>query len=50
MHGGLSPGAPEGPANGNFRHGRYTKAAIAMRLQVAELIAGSRDFLRRIED
>ena len=28
MHGGASPGAPKGKANGNYRHGRHTNAAI----------------------
>ena len=29
MHGGLSPGAPKGERNGNYRHGRFTSEAIA---------------------
>jgi len=28
MHGGPSPGAPCGERNGNYKHGRRTKAAI----------------------
>jgi hypothetical protein len=34
MHGGAKGiGAPEGPANGNYRHGRYTREHMqAMRL------------------
>jgi hypothetical protein len=28
MHGGSSPGAPKGKANGNYRHGRFTCEAI----------------------
>ena len=31
IHGGKSPGAPKGIANGNYRHGSYTKAAKAQR-------------------
>ena len=28
LHGGLSPGAPRGSKNGNFRHGNWTAEAI----------------------
>jgi len=35
MHGGSSPGAPRGEANGNYRHGRFTCEAIAERRQLA---------------
>jgi hypothetical protein len=28
MHGGLSPGAPRGERNGNYKTGRFTKDAI----------------------
>src|SRR5579872_4970676 len=31
LHGGLSPGAPKGRANGNYRHGAMTTEAIAER-------------------
>jgi hypothetical protein len=27
LHGGLSPGAPTGPLNGNYTQGNWTKAA-----------------------
>jgi hypothetical protein len=37
-HGGKSPGAPCGPANGNYRHGQYTKKAKADKQHVRELI------------
>ena len=33
LHGGLSPGAPHGPANGNFRNGNWTADAIEERLR-----------------
>jgi hypothetical protein len=33
MHGGSSPGAPKGKANGNYRNGRFTCEAIAERRQ-----------------
>jgi hypothetical protein len=29
MHGGASPGAPKGKANGNYKNGRFTCEAIA---------------------
>src|SRR4029077_20886624 len=29
IHGGLSPGAPRGPKNGNFKSGDWTAEAIA---------------------
>ena len=31
MHGGSSPGAPTGKANGNYKTGRYTCEAIEQR-------------------
>jgi hypothetical protein len=34
MHGGSSPGAPKGKANGNYRHGRFTCEAIEQRRQL----------------
>jgi hypothetical protein len=38
MHGGNSPGAPTGEANGNYRHGGFTCEAIAERRQLAAWI------------
>ena len=38
LHGGRSPGAPRGEANGNYRHGRFTYEAIEMRRQLATWI------------
>jgi hypothetical protein len=38
MHGGSSPGAPKGSANGNYRHGRFTCEAIEMRRQLSAWI------------
>ena len=38
MHGGASPGAPIGKANGNYRNGRFTSEAIEMRRQLAAWI------------
>ena len=34
MHGGASPGAPKGKANGNYRHGDLTGEAVAERRQL----------------
>ncbi|WP_081612767.1 HGGxSTG domain-containing protein [Methylobacterium sp. 88A] len=36
MHGGASPGAPKGPRNGMYRHGRYTAEAVATRRELRE--------------
>ena len=38
MHGGASPGAPRGKANGNYKHGRFTAEAIASRRGLNALI------------
>jgi hypothetical protein len=37
IHGGASPGAPRGPANGRYRHGYWTIEAIQ-----------EREFIRRL--
>lgn len=34
MHGGASPGAPKGEANGMYRHGRYTDDVVEMRREL----------------
>jgi hypothetical protein len=34
MHGGSSPGAPKGKANGNYKTGQYTCDAIEQRRQL----------------
>jgi hypothetical protein len=39
MHGGSSPGAPKGNANGNYQHGRFTCEYIEMRRQLADWIS-----------
>jgi hypothetical protein len=36
MHGGSSPGAPKGEANGNYRHGLFTLDAIEDRREIRE--------------
>ena len=38
MHGGASPGAPRGKANGNYKHGRFTNKAIESRRGLNALI------------
>ena len=42
MHGGASPGAPNGAVNGNYRHGRFTNEAVALRRE-------SRAWIRQME-
>jgi hypothetical protein len=38
MHGGASPGAPKGEANGAYRHGRFTNEAVERRRELNALI------------
>lgn len=38
LHGGLSPGAPRGAANGNFKHGEWTGEAIEHRRWLRSLV------------
>ena len=38
MHGGASPGAPKGKANGSYRHGRFTSEAVESRRMLNALI------------
>jgi len=45
LHGGLSTGAPRGNSNA-FRHGHYTRAAIAQRKQIRHLIRNCRGLLK----
>jgi hypothetical protein len=49
MHGGSSPGAPKGKANGNYRNGRFTCEAIAERRQLAAWIREMAQVARSIE-
>jgi len=49
MHGG-APGSGAPPGNKNaIKHGLYTRAAIAQRRQLAELMRQSRKLLSEIE-
>jgi hypothetical protein len=38
LHGGLSPGAPRGKKNGNFRNGNWTAGAIEERRWLRSLV------------
>jgi hypothetical protein len=49
MHGGASPGAPSGSANGNYQHGHYTKAAIADRKQMRDLVRFCNETMNTVE-
>jgi hypothetical protein len=41
IHGGLSPGAPRGPANGNYRDGYWTCEAVEERKFIRSLVKGA---------
>jgi hypothetical protein len=49
MHGGASPGAPKGKANGNYRDGRFTNEAIERRRELNALIRLMRKTAKEIE-
>ena len=38
LHGGKSPGAPRGTANGNYRNGQWTREAVTERRRLADLL------------
>jgi hypothetical protein len=42
MHGGRSPGAPKGKANGNYKTGRFTNEAIQGRRELNGMIRSLR--------
>jgi glucans biosynthesis protein len=44
LHGGLSPGAPRGSRNGNYKNGEWTAEAIEERRWLRSLV---RDFARK---
>jgi hypothetical protein len=50
MHGGASPGAPRGAANGNYRTGHYTCERIAERRQLAAWLRAAARFVRPPKD
>jgi hypothetical protein len=41
IHGGLSPGAPRGAANGRFRDGYWTREAVEERRFIRLLLKGT---------
>src|SRR4051794_11617000 len=41
IHGGLSPGAPRGAANGNYRDGFWTDDAVEERKFIRSLVTGN---------
>ena len=41
IHGGLSPGAPRGPKNGNYRDGYWTREAVEERKYIRSLLKGT---------
>jgi len=45
---GARAGAPSGKANGQYRHGRYTKEALAERRELATLMREAKETLARI--
>jgi hypothetical protein len=48
MHGGADgSGAPSGPRNGNYKHGRYTKEVAATRQWLREATYMLRDLKKR---
>ena len=49
MHGGGSPGAPKGEANGNYRHGCFTNEAIELRRELNEWARLMKKFAEEIE-
>jgi hypothetical protein len=48
MHGGSSPGAPNGEANGNYRSGRFTKQAMTVRRELDQVIRHLQRFANEI--
>lgn len=48
MHGGADgSGAPSGPRNGNYKHGRHTKEVAATRRWLREAIDALRELKKR---
>jgi hypothetical protein len=45
LHGGKSPGAPQGVKNGNFAHGQRTQQAARQRRELRGLLKGVRELL-----
>ena len=49
MHGGASPGAPKGEANGNYRHGFFTQEAIEDRSEMIQWVRWMKELAHKIE-
>jgi len=49
MHGGASPGAPKGKANGNYRHGRFTNDAVQRRRAMKAWLRSVQEFAAEVE-
>ena len=49
MHGGASPGAPKGEANGNYRHGLFTQEAIEDRREIIGWVRLMKKLAHQIE-
>ncbi len=47
-HGGASPGAPRGKANGSYRHGRFTNEAVERRRELNAWIRTMRSVAEQV--
>ena len=48
-HHGAGCGAPCGEKNGNYRHGNFTREAVALRKETAALLRRSRHLIESID-
>ncbi len=48
MHGGKSPGAPQGDKHGKYKNGYYTKVALKERQEVFQLIKEIKATLKKL--
>jgi hypothetical protein len=49
MHGGKSPGAPKGNANGSYRHGLFTREAVESRRELNAWIRATQRWVEEVE-
>jgi hypothetical protein len=49
MHGGKSPRAPKGKANGNYRHGLFTRKAVESRRELNAWIRAAQRWAEEVE-
>jgi hypothetical protein len=49
MHGGNSPGAPNGKANGNYRHGLFTREAVESRHELNAWIRATQRWAEEVD-